>query len=282
MRKLFTLLAAAIFTLAANTSMAAPVLYGLGNTDIGTARNASNLYTIDTATGAASFVGVTGANLRGLTINQFTGRAYASATAGGLFEVNLGTGAAALVGGTQAFSEMAFDGAGNLYGYGRRNEPNAYNFYSIDHNTGASTLLNASALNPGNHALFGISYSIADDAMYLYQKWFDGSGGEGLSTIDLTDGTATSIVTGGPHAGNRPRIAEDDSGNLYAMDPSTITNLYTVDKTTGDTTAVGSTGVGINSMSFANSVAVPEPGAMALFGLGLVGLGFARRRRSAA
>lgn len=279
MRKIWILLATALFTLTANTTMAAPVLFGLGNTDVNTARNASNLYTIDTSSGATTFVGATGANLRGLTINQFTGRAYASAQSGGLYEVNLGTGAATLIGGTQRFSEMAFDGAGNLFGYGPRQEANSYNFFSINHSTGASTLLNSAALNPNEHALFGMTYSIAEDEMYVYQDWFNGSVGNGLWSVDLTDGTLTNIVTGS-HAGSRPRIAEDDSGNMYAIDSSFITNLYAIDKTTGNSSLIGANGLAINSISFANSVSVPAPGAIALFGLGLAGLGIARRKRA--
>jgi hypothetical protein len=293
MRKLLSVLAATTLALFATASNAAPVLYGLGDTDLDAARNHSNLYTVDTSTGAATLVGDTGFNLRGLAINQFTGRAYASraelnsAGAGGLYEVNLSTGAATLIGGTQNFSEMTFDGAGNLFGYESRSDTGGggYDFFSIDVNTGVGTLVNGLALSTNNHALFGVAYSSADDETYFFQQWFSTSGGEGLWTVDLTDGTVTSVVSVSGQF-YRPDIAADDSGNLYAIDRqfgATGTSLYSLDKTTGLTSTIGLNGAGLNSITFANSATatVPEPGTLAIIGLGLAGLGYARRKRAA-
>ena len=290
MRKFAPVLAAALLALGATPSLAAPVLYGLGDTDLNTARNHSNLYTVDTATGAATLVGNTGFNLRALTVDPLTGKAYASRAeinsggAGGLFEVDLSTGAATLIGGTQNFSEMTFDGDGNLFGYGSRNDSaGGYDFFSIDETTGVGTLLNGAALSTNNHALFGMAYSSADDETYLFQQWCGSCGGDGLWTVDLTDGTVTSVVsiTGQFY---RPDVAADDSGNLYTVDRdfgAGGTNLYSLDKTTGVTTFVGSNGFGLNSLAFANSAAVPEPGTLVVLGLGLAGLGYARRKRAA-
>ena len=195
----------------------APVLYGLGNTDLGAARTRSFLYTIDTSTGAATLVGDTGFNLRGLAHNPLTGRFYASRAehnggVGGLYEIDPGTGAATLIGGTQNFSEMEFDSFGNLFGYGDRRESNHYNYYSIDVSTGVGTVLNSNAIDGFNHAVFGIAYSSADDETYYYQQWLNGRDGEGLSTVDLANGTLTLVATGPRHFSSRPDIAADDGG----------------------------------------------------------------------
>jgi hypothetical protein len=272
-----------LVTFGASPLMAAPVLYGLGNTDLNQAIDHSFLYTINTTTGAATLVGDTGSNLRGLAYNPFTGKAYASLAerevSGGLYEINLATGAATFIGGTQNFSEMEFDASGNLFGYGSRQSGSAYDFFKIDVNTGVGTLLNSNALNPGNHALFGIAYSSADNEMYLYQQWFTGSGGEGLWTVDTTDGTVTSVVSGVLQQ-FRPDIAADDSGNLYAIDRNNVTSLYTLDKTTGNTAAIGSNGVGLNSIAFTGDVtAVPEPSSLSLMALAAAGFAGDRLRR---
>jgi hypothetical protein len=292
MRKIIPFLAATFVAFATSAAISAPILYGLGDTTLDNARFHNNLYTIDTTTGAATLVGDTGFNLRGLAIDPVTGRAYASlaeqnsgGTAGGLYEINLATGAASLIGGTQNFCEMTFDGAGNLFGYGTRvGAADGYDYLSIDVNTGVGTLLSSTALNTANYAIFGIAYSSADDETYLYQQWFSGSGGEGLWTIDLTDGTPTLVVSSTGQF-YRPDLAADDSGNLYTIDRqfgATGTSLYSLDKTTGLTTSIGLNGVGLNSITFANSATatVPEPGALAVFGLGLLGLGYARRKRA--
>ena len=179
---------------------------------------------------------------------------------------------------------MTFDGAGNLYGYGTRSDASgAYDFFSIDVNTGVGTLLNGSALSWNSYAIFGVAYSPSDDETFLYQS--DWGAGDGLWTIDLIDGTPTFIVDGTNNS-LRPDLAADDSGNFYATDRvfgATGTSLYTLDRTTGLTTLVGLNGAGLNSISFANSgsIPVPEPGILVVFGLGLIGLGYARRKRIA-
>ena len=283
MRKIFVLLASALFSLVAGPAIASPALYGLGDINLSAARNNSNLYTIDSSTGAATFVGSTGFNLRGLTIDPLSGRAFASAAqssgSGGLYEINLSTGAASLVGGTQNYSEMVFDGSGNLFGYGDRRETGAYNFYSIDVSTGVGTLLNDFAISTGAHALFGIAYSSSEDETYLFQSGW--GSGDGLWTVDLTDGTVTAVVLGANQP-YRPELAADSSGNLFSTDRdfgTNGTNFYSVDKTTGNTTLIGSNGAGINSLAFASSVTVPEPGAIMVLALGVAGIAYSRRKR---
>ena len=159
---------------------ATDILYGLDNTNLTAAGGHSILYTVDTTTGAATAVGDTGFNLRGLAYNSLTGRAYGSLAAresgGGFYEINLSTGAATLIGGTENFSNMDFDASGNLFGYNSRTSSSVYDFFSIDVSTGVGTVLNANALNTGIHALFGIAYSSADDEMYFYQQWNGGFG----------------------------------------------------------------------------------------------------------
>lgn len=265
---------------------ATPVLYGLGNTSSGTVNTDDiNLYQIDVTTGAATLVGATGFNLRGLAFNPLTGRAYASiaevATGGGLYEINLSTGAATFIGGTQSFQKMEFDGSGNLLGYDSRQQ--GYNFYKINVNTGIGTLLNPGALSINNHALFDIAYSSADNQMYLYQQWFQGSGGEGLGTVNTANGTVTPLVSGS-YQPFRPDIAVDDNSNFYAIDRATgFTSLYSLNTATGNTTLIGSSGVGLHSIAFAGGASVPDGGATTvLLGLALSGIAAARRKAGAA
>jgi hypothetical protein len=89
----------------------------------------------------------------------------------------------------------------------------------------------------------------------------------------------TSVVSGVLQQ-FRPDIAADDSGNLYAIDRNNVTSLYTLDKTTGNTAAIGSNGVGLNSIAFTGDVtAVPEPSSLSLMALAAAGFAGDRLRR---
>lgn len=114
---------------------------------------ASDLYTVDPATGATTSVGPTGHALTGLAFDPSTGTLYGSTSVQSplhprsLVTIDKTTGVTTLVGayglgsGT-SMADLAFDSAGNLYGYGTTGRK----LYSINKATGAPTLLGTSAV----------------------------------------------------------------------------------------------------------------------------------------
>ena len=66
-------------------------------------------------------------------------------------------------------------------------------------------------------------------------------------------------------------------GSLRDEDDCPMFNcLASIDTSTGAVTTIGSTVFGLDAIAFQ---AAPEPATLALFGLGLAGLGFSRRRK---
>lgn len=103
-----------------------------------------------------------------------------------------------------------------------------------------------------------------------------------LYTINTTTGTPTLIGDADNlSTASRGLGFDEETGTLFmTADPdgngALLTNLYTLDLTTGAATLVGSTG--INLLGGLDWQPVPEPATLALFGLALAGLAHARRR----
>lgn len=93
--------------------------------------------------------------------------------------------------------------------------------------------------------LAALAFGVASAASAAPILWIDDSRGQ-IGTVDVATGTATLV---GPSGVVLTDIAFDPSGNLWGI---TFTNLYSIDKTTGAATNVGSLGLnGANALVFA-------------------------------
>jgi len=274
----------AAFTLVATLGLsahaqAAPLLFGAD----GSGGNPSTLFIIDGATGAVvSTVGPIGFAVTGLAFDPTTGALYGT-TAGAsadetlLLTIDVATGAGTVVGsfgvGPGPMADIAFDPAGNLYGW---REPLADDLYRIDKTTGAATLV-------GDSGLITAQSGLAIDA--AGNVYFGGGVGEpqvyGLARIDPATGASIEFI---PYSIQIPvglGLTFDAAGVLYGIHrvglSQTERELVIIDPATGALTIVGPTVDRLDALAF-QPAQVPEP-AMLVLSLAGAAACLARYRR---
>ena len=238
---------------------------------------AANVYTLNQSTGAAGLVGNSGVEIGDMTSNPAAGILWGIDISGATLRTfnpatGLPTGAVSLLnaaGAPVAITSIAYDVVtGTLYGntavgFGAP----ADTLYSINPVTGLVTAVGAIGFTD------------------VYALGFDQSGTL-FGVADLTNeliaintGTGAGALIAGLSLGFVYDIASRPEDNAMFLADSGTFSLYTLNTASGATSLVGPYGSSLNIVGLA-FLTVPEPAALALFAVGLAGLGWARRRRT--
>jgi hypothetical protein len=259
-----------------HSASATQILYGIS----GAGGVASDLYTINTATGAAALVGATGfSHVVSIDFHPTTGVLYGISNEDGqgnnsLITIDPATGAATFVAnvGGDNWPDIGFDSNGTLYSWSE-SSPDRLNTINITN--GVATEIGPNNLSTSN---LGLDVDSLDN---VYIKNDDGD----IYTIDTGTGAETFVVNIGGDFQNA--LAFDMNDILYTLDRTgTDADLYTIDLITGNTTLIGGTGdQRMAALAFRPmAVQISEPGTLAIIGFGLAAFGFSRgftRRRRA-
>jgi Ca2+-binding RTX toxin-like protein len=235
------------------------VLYGATGGE-----NNSNLYLIDTTTGATTTLGPIGYAVTGLAVDPNTGILYGSTSMfspsdpGSLITINKTTGAGTLVGSIgiqdEEVADLTFDASGTLYGW---TEMFTDDLVTIDTATGTATPV-------GNSGIYTFGSGLADVGGTLF---YTGDGVTGaLRTVDKVTGLTTEVATLFGAPGNTDGIAalavNPDDGTLFgvALNDSDLVHpafLVTINTFTGQVTTIGALPNDFDAIAF--EFAAPPP-----------------------
>ena len=190
------------------------VLYGATGGEVN-----SNLYMVDTATGAATSIGPIGFAVTGLAVDPNSGTLYGSTSMlspnspNSIITINKTTGAGTLVGAVgisgEEVADLTFDAAGTLYGW---TEIFTDDLVTINTSTGAATQV-------GNSGIFTFGSGLADVGGTLFYSG-DGVTGD-LRTVDKATGLTTVVATLHGAPSNTDGIAamavNPDTGVLFGV-----------------------------------------------------------------
>ncbi len=229
----------------------AQVLYGT----TGVSSAVSNLYTVNTSTGATTLVGATGFNGIGSLSFSPGGVLFGVANGSGraLVTINLSTGAGTLRGATGASSnitDIAFRSDGVLFA-----ADGGSRLYTVNTTTGAATLIGT--VSPSNNEGNGIAFNTAS-TLFL-------ADGNQLHTVNQA--TAATTLAGTldfsafPTPGNTRIVGmkfNPTTGVLFGsafsdFDPASASRLASISTFSGTITVtnIGSTGVILEAVAFA-------------------------------
>jgi hypothetical protein len=235
---------------------AAPVLYGATGASDTDTLPASNLYTLNPATGAATSVGSIGKAITGLAFDDTTITLY-GVTAGvsldgterQLLKINTATGASTLVAslGTNEIEDIAFNGKGELFGWNETGD----DLVKIDKASGAVTKVGESGLG----VTFGNGVAFNPQGQLF--GFLDGDFGH-VFRID----PSTGAVTPGAHLSNSPNKTGNmissadvdcDSVTMWGVvnDFGAASNLVTIDTASGAITNKGTSVKGLDAIAWA-------------------------------
>ena len=229
-----------------------------------------DVYTIDETTGVGSFLGASGFSELNSAAADSVGTVFSStdlelvtidSTSG------LGTG---VVSYSAPFSNgirgLAFADDDTLYALadtGPLGSLGPDSLYTVDIGTGNFTLVGSTGLTD----VQGLAFSASGDLF----AWDITSG---LMSLDLTTGFATDVGAAAGISGIQALEFGADGTLFGGRD-----ELYSIDTATGAWSLIGGGGYSdVRGLAIA-SAAVPEPGAFALMGVGLVSIAAAKRWR---
>jgi len=270
MKKTFKSIGLAAAALTAMTGAAnAGVLYAINNSN-------DTLVTFDTNSLAQTVVGSLGTNVSfggaAYDPNSDTMYAIGGRNNNALYTVDRGTGAATLVGnhGISDLFGLAYDSLNDVL-YATQFSRGS-GLYSLDTSTGAATTINGAMANE----IGGLAYNSLTDQLIGIE---DGAGD--LYDLNRANGAQTLLFNGS--FVNDSGLAYDPDMNLY-WDIDYSGNLYSYDPTNGYARTTHLTGLGsFDGLTYLYSrgpVDTPAPAPLALLGLGLMGFGLMRKRRT--
>jgi hypothetical protein len=250
-------LASIVPTISSAAAVTSPTLYGARGSSA-----ASDLYTIDPATGASTSVGPIGMGVTGLAYDSSTGTLYGVTTPKSplsplsLVSIDTATGAPTVIGPlenssatAETIAEIEFDGSGALWGWSESDD----NFVRIDTATGEVTDFPSFISTAGD----GMAWIPGSDTL-----WFmpNGSNGDYYS-IDRSTGDVTTIGTlDGSGATVAAATQSCDGLTTYALEQGTPATLLTVDYATGSVTSIGATGMNNgDALAWACPAVAPTP-----------------------
>ena len=223
------------------------------------------LYDYDVSTNNRTLIGHTYTMLD-IALDPISGILYGVTGGAKLWSIDTTNASTTFIGNTAGVNGLTFDVSGNLYGSG------GTALFSINTSSGASTLLGSTGF-----------YSSGDIA-------FDSSGdlflsATGAASDQLVDITSTLLSgisgtsIGGIGFDFVYGLNFDSSDTLYGFTQRGET--LTIDTSTGIGTQVATNYIrAFGADGSGGVVNVPEPSILALLSIGLVGLGFTRRKKT--
>lgn len=261
-----------LFGLLASTAGAATLF---GATHGGSTGGASNLYTIDTTTGAGTLVGSIGFAVTGLTYDATTGTLFGTTSSSfsgyGLLGINMLTGAGSLIGSMQTNLGQAWgvtaNSAGALFGWTEDSD----DLVSFNKATGVATVVGAAPTGTANDSL---AFDSAD-VLHLIR-------GSNIWQMDTGTGGGTLTATLPDDPGHHGTFASDDAFWSVLTNGNVMDSVIRVSDLDVMTSYDIDTDVSyLHTLAFAGSTAaIPVPASLPLLAMGLAALGIARRRKT--